>query len=260
MSDVGKLFITGVVCLGLGAVAGNYLPFKMQTAENGTKVMQEINADKVKAIVADYIAENPEKLVESLQGLQQREFIAQQEKTAAGLEEHLPAVFDDTNSPTVGTGGSGIVIAEFFDYKCGYCKRMAGTVQKLLKKHPDVKIVFKEMPILSEGSRKAAKASLAVSYLASDRYMEYHMMLMQHQGEYTDDALKDYAGQLGIDVDAFLKEMNGDRVAKEIAVVADVAQKIGARGTPALVVGGELIPGAVPFEQIDARIADLKKK
>ena len=164
------------------------------------------------------------------------------------------------NSPTAGTGKSGIVIAEFFDYRCGYCKRMANTVQQLLEKHPDIKVVFKEFPILSEGSRKAAMASLAINYLKPKRYMDYHMMLMKHNGEYDQAALNDYAGQVQVDIAAFEKEMNGARVAKEIQAVADVAGKTGIQGTPALVLDGELIPGAIPFADVDARITALKAK
>ena len=172
------------------------------------------------------MASNPESIVASLQGMQEKSFEEQQKKTAGALKEHLPAVMKADNAPTAGTGESGIVIAEFFDYRCGYCKRIAESVKKLLEKHPDIKVVFREMPILSEGSRLAAQASLAVSYLSPSRYLEYHMMLMQHKGEYTQAALNDYAGQLGVKADALLKEMNGARVNKEIADVADIAEKI----------------------------------
>ncbi len=253
MSDSGKLLLTGVACLAIGAIAGNFLP-------TGTSSADGIDKNEVEAIVANYISSNPEKIVESLQGMQAKAAAEQQAKTAGALKNHLSTIMDDTNAPTAGTGKSGIVIAEFFDYRCGYCKRMANTVQQLLEKHPDIKVVFKEFPILSEGSRKAAMASLAINYLKPERYMDYHMMLMKHQGDYTDSALKDYAGQVQVDIAAFEKEMNGQRVAKELQAVADVANKTGIQGTPALVLDGELIPGAIPFADVEARIAALKAK
>lgn len=255
MSDTSKIVITGVACLALGALAGNYLPIgNFGSAAGG------VSEDRVRGIVAEYIANNPEHIIDSLQSLQRRSAVEQQAKTIGALKENLAALQSDENAPSVGTDESGITLVEFFDYHCGYCKRMSGTVQKVLKAHPDVKFVFREFPILSEDSHRASQAALAISYLAPERYLEYHMMLMQHQGEFSQQALNDYAGQVQVDLDAFQKEMNGERVAKELQQVQDLAAKVGIQGTPALVIGEELIPGAIPFNDLDARIKALKEQ
>lgn len=253
MSDTGKLVVTGIACLALGAVAAQYIP-----ALSGATASGDVDESKVKAIVADYIADNPEKLVQSLQSLQQRAAVDQQQQMQEAVKANLDAIKDDTNAPVAGTGESGITLVEFFDYNCGYCKRMAGTIKTVLKAHPDVKIIFREFPILSESSQLAAQAALAVYHLKPEKYLDYHMMLMQHQGQYDMDSLKDYAGQVQVNLSAWQKEMNSERVMKEIQAVSEVAQKSGIQGTPAIVIGDELIPGAVPFAELDKRIKALK--
>ena len=255
MSETGKLVVTGIACLALGAVAAQYLPLG-----NITGSTAGVDESKVKAIVASYIADNPDKLVESLQSLQQRAAVDQQQQMQKSVQDNLAALKDSTDAPTAGTGASGITIVEFFDYNCGYCKRMANTMKTVLEAHPDIKVVFREFPILSETSQLAAQASLAISYLKPAKYLEYHMMLMQHKGQYDIAALKDYAGQVQVDIAAFEKEMNGERVMKQIQNVNDLANTSNIQGTPAIIIGDELIPGAVPFAEVDKRIKALKAK
>jgi protein-disulfide isomerase len=255
MSDMGKIILTGTACLALGLVAGHYIPTVSETSSSGS-----IDRGEVEQIVADYIADNPGQIIASLQGMQQREAEKEQAKRTDAVKNNLEALYDDSNSPSIGSDESGITLVEFFDYRCGYCKRISDTVQKVAEAHPDVKIVFKEFPILSEDSRKAAQAALAVAYLKPERYLDFHMMLMKHQGDYDLESLKDYAGKIEVDLAAFEKEMAGERVLKEIQTVEDLAGELGVQGTPAIVIGEELIPGAIPFEELDRRIKALKQR
>lgn len=252
MNNNLKLIIIALVCLGVGAVAGNYIP--LGSLSGG------MNEAKVKTIVADYIAENPEKIIESLQGMQAKSAQDMHSKASEAVKSHLDALGDDENSPVIGSDESGITIVEFFDYHCGYCKRMSDTIQRAVKAHPDVKFIFKEFPILSDESTQAARASLAVYYLNPKRYFDFYMMLMKHQGSFTQEALDDYAGQAQVDLDAFHKEMQSERVTNELKATQELAAEIGVQGTPALVVGEDFIPGAIPFADLDAHIKALKEK
>lgn len=256
MSDIAKLAAVGIGCLALGIFGGNYLQPSADEATSGAAIDEE----RVQAIVSDYISNNPEKIVESLQSMQAKAMEEQRAQMQNAVKNNLPALKAVGNSPVVGDVNSKITLVEFFDYNCGHCKRMAETVQTVLKAHPDVKVVFKEFPILSEASQLAAQAALAVHFLKPEKYLEYHMMLMKHRGQYTLEALKDYAGQIQLDLDAFEKEAKSVRVAKELQAVQDIATKSGIQGTPALVIGDELIPGAAPFADIDQRIKALKGK
>lgn len=255
MSDTSKMIVTGVACLALGAVAGSYLPMGNLTGSG-------VNTDKVKTIIADYIADNPEKIIESLQAMQQKSASEQQAQAQNAVKDNMAALLNDTNSPTAGTGTSGITLVEFFDYNCGYCRRMEKTMHKIMQAHPDIKIIFKEFPIFSEDSHshRAAQAALAIYYLSPKRYVDFHSMLMQHKGDYTQQELNDYAGQVQVNLDDFQKEMNSKRVAQEIQKVNELASKLGVQGTPAIVIGDELIPGAMPFNEVDKRIKALKDK
>ncbi len=257
MSDISKLVVTGVACLALGAVA--VIGF---TNINPITTTSNVNAKEadIEAIVARYIEQNPEKLVESLQNFQTKMVEKQQQDAGQAVQENIDVLTSYENSPSIGTGESGVTIVEFFDYNCGYCKRMEPTVKEVLAAHPDIRFVFKEFPILSEGSQLASKAALAINYINPDKYMEYHSMLMQHKGQYDIAALKDYAGQVQVNLIEFEKEMNGERVAKELQQNQEIAAKVGVQGTPALIIGNELVPGAIPFADLDSRIKSLKEQ
>lgn len=256
MSETIKTAIIAILFLALGFGGAYVLPGS--SFINGNMAGDALDRAEVTQIVEDYIATHPEHIIASLQSLQQRSAQKQEQEMTAAVKNNLAAIRNDDSSPSVGGEDSDIVLVEFFDYRCGYCKRLAGTVKKVLEAHPDIKFVFKEYPILSDGSRKAAQASLALYYLAPEKYLDFHMTLMDHQGEYTQEALNEYASQQGVDVAKFEEMMSNERVLTEIAKVSDLAEAISVRGTPALVIGEELIPGAVPFDVIDEKIKALK--
>ena len=252
MSQLSKQILTGTACLIAGAAIGNYLPFSFNPTAMAVSDM------KLDQKIESFIRKNPEVIVESLQDLQRKAFEERQQAKLDAVADHLEAIQDSSVSPSVGTGESGIILVEFFDYHCGYCKKAASAVRKVHETHPDVKIVFKEFPILSKNSRLAAEAALAVSKLAPAKYYEFHDLLMAHTGEYNDESLGKMVEKIGVTLDALKTEMKTEWVAKEIQTVSDLAEAVGITGTPAIVIGGELIPGAVPFAELDRRIKALK--
>ena len=213
-------------------------------------MVDKYTAKGVKKVIAD----NPELLMASLQSQQKVAYEKQMKKAAAGLKDHGEALREDADSPVVGPKDAKVTLIEFFDYHCGYCKKVTPAFEQALKENDDVRVIFKEFPILSEDSRLAAKASLAVSKLKPESYFEFHKLLMEHRSEYTEAAINGYAEKVGISADALKKEMAADWIEKELAEVADLAGKVGIQGTPGIIIGDELIPGAMEYEAMKFRI------
>lgn len=201
----------------------------------------------IEDVVRNYILENPEIIVQALDILQQREEMAAAERQRQVIAERADQVFDG-GSPFIGNPDGDVVLVEFFDYNCGYCKRMLDPVNQLVEDDSDLKIVMKEFPILADSSMTSARAALAAR--EQGLYEEYHNALMAHRGELSDEVIFGLAEDVGLDVGQLRKDMESEAVAREISANMELARALGVRGTPAFVIGGELIPGAVGYEAL----------
>lgn len=201
----------------------------------------------IEDVVRNYILENPQIIVEALDILQAREQAAAAERQRQVIEERGDQLMGGS-SPFIGNPDGDVVLVEFFDYNCGYCKRMLEPMNQLVEEDSGLKIVMKEFPILAESSMVAARAALAAQ--EQDLYHAYHNALMGHRGSLDEGVIFDLAEEVGLDVDRLRRDMESEAVAQEITANLELARALGVRGTPAFVIGGELIPGAVGYDAL----------
>ena len=173
----------------------------------------------------------------------------QVKKAIAANKEEL---FNDENSPVVGNKHGKKVVVEFFDYNCGYCKKMLPNILQILEKDKDVKIIFKELPILGPTSITAALAAVTVHDTNPDKYFKFHQELMTSEGQKTDDVIKQVAAKAGINGDKLLKDMKDKKYSDMLAKNTALAQALGIRGTPSLIAGDQFIRGMVTADVLDA--------
>lgn len=208
----------------------------------------------VQDIIQQEINDHPEMLVKALQSYQ----VKQRETQLAEMGKNLSKVQDqlkgDNSAPTIGNPKGDVTVVEFFDYHCGYCKHVTPTITKLLEEDKNIRFVFKEFPILSPDSETAAKAALAVYRIAPAKYFQFHSELMQNNGAFDDAYLGAQAQKFGISLDKLKKEMANPAVAAEIESTRAMANDLGIRGTPAFIIGGQLVPGSMEFDEIKAKI------
>ncbi len=263
-SQNNKAILAGVICAVVGTAGGYYInehnllakPGESGKSDGGS--LSDAQKSEVEDIVKDVISENPELLMASLKSMEKKMYEKQMAKAAEGLKNYKKELLEDKNSPVAGAKNAKVTIVEFFDYHCGYCKKVAPTMKRVLEEHDDVRIVFKEFPILSPDSHNAARAALAVYSLKPEKYFDFHQMLMEHRAEYSDATLQDFASKLGIDAEDLQKAMKSDAIEDELKQATDLAQKLGIQGTPAIIVGDELIPGAVEYDALEFRIKAAK--
>jgi protein-disulfide isomerase len=156
----------------------------------------------------------------------------------------------------MGNADAGTVVVEFFDYNCPYCKRAANDVKALLAADSDIKVVYREWPILGEGSVLAARAALAAH--AQGKYEEMHWALMEIQGRAEEASILAAARSVGLDVAKLIDDMESDAVNSHLAVSQGLARDLGFTGTPAFVIGDALVPGAVPLDELQELVAQAR--
>ncbi len=228
------------------------------TASWSTASAQEQRSqEEIEKIVRDYLLREPEIVYEAIQLLQAR----QQEEEAARRRDMLsqlaPEIFNNPDDPVAGNLDGDVTLVEFFDYQCGYCRRMAPSLQALMRDDTDLRVVFKELPVLGPDSVTAARAALAASKVAPDRYQSFHFALMD-ASDLSEATILAEAESVGIDPAALKEAMQSEEVAQAIQRNLQVAGSLGINGTPSFIVGETIIPGAVPIEHLTQLIDDVR--
>lgn len=204
-------------------------------------------ADKkaIEQIVHDYILENPEVIEDALIKLTELQSQRETEAARKAIADNMDQIYNSSADYSIGPDDAAVTLVEFFDYRCGYCKRSLDWTMALPEEFDGkVRVVFKEFPILSAESEKAALAALAAG--EQGKYAEMHRELMQMDNStgFDPEDIDAAAERAGVDVARMRADMGSVRLQKVIADNKSLARKIGADGTPAFFVGTEHIAGA----------------
>lgn len=217
---------------------------------------QSLTEEQVKELALEAILENPQIIMEAIALLEQERAAAQVAASAEVLSSQRDFLENDPNAPSIGPADASAVVVEFFDYNCPYCKRAAGDVKALLAADSDVRVVYREWPILGEGSVLAARAALAAR--AQGKYDEMHNALMGLRGRAEDASIMAAARGLDLDLEKLIADMESDEVNAHLAASQELAQGLGITGTPAFVIGDALVPGAVPLAELETLVARVR--
>jgi protein-disulfide isomerase len=218
---------------------------------------QELDEARIKELVYQAIRENPEIILEAVAILQKREEEARNASAASVLESQRDLIERDPNAPVLGNPDGDVTVVEFFDYNCPYCKRVAPIVKQLIEDDPNIRLVYREWPILGEGSVFAARAALAAR--KQGKYEEFHWAMMNLRGRAEEATVMRVAAQIGLDIDQLRKDMNAPEVQEHIQVSMALTRALGFNGTPSFVIGDALVPGFVEREQLEAYVAEARK-
>lgn len=213
---------------------------------------------EIETIIRDYLRTHPEVVMEALQEMQRREGEARRRQAAEAVRANLAELTQDPASPVGGNPQGTVTVVEFFDYQCGYCKRQHAAMKQLLQADPDVRLVYKELPILGATSLFAARAALAAQ--KQGKYEALHSALMATDERLSEPGVLQLAAQIGLDVARLEKDMADPSVAAALERNAQLQRALNIRGTPALVIGTEFIAGAADLETLKALVARARAK
>ncbi|MGB3246377.1 MAG: DsbA family protein [Sulfitobacter sp.] len=221
--------------------------------------MSESERSQFRAEVRAYLMDNPEVIMEAVELLQNREANAQAQSDLTLVSANAEAIFEDGYSWIGGNPEGDIVLVEFLDYRCGYCKKAHSEVADLLEKDGNIKLIVKELPILGEQSLLASRFAVATKLVAGDdSYKALHDALMAFNGDVTLASLGRLASTFGLDTDAIEAHMDSDEVSREISETRALAQTLQINGTPTFVMQDELLRGYLPFDQMQAMVAEKR--
>jgi len=239
------------------ALLGGMLTFSSVAAE-----MSPTEQANIEKVVHQYLVSHPEILIEMSNALRAKQETQQADTDKELLKQHANQIFKQADDPVAGNPQGSLTIVEFVDYNCGYCKRSAPLVQKLLKKDKEIRYIYKEFPILSDTSVYASKAALAVNALYPAKYEAFHNALMAHQGALkTNDDVVSIAKSLGLDWSKISVKANDPAIDKKIAMNHAMAQTLNITGTPAFIIGDQLLRGAPQsLEMLEDSVKQARNK
>ena len=217
----------------------------------------DLPVEAIRQIVRDYLLEQPELLIEVQQALQAKRDAQEALQAQQAIQRYRDEIFADPEAPVAGNPEGAIVLVEFFDYRCGYCRRVKPTLETLLAENDDLRLAFKEFPILGPESRLAARAALAAR--AQGLYEPFHWALLGADGPFDLDHILEVARSVGLDDERLVRDMEEPAIDTLIEQNAVLASALGIRGTPAFVVGDSMIRGALPLAQFRTAIADARQ-
>lgn len=217
-----------------------------------------ITEARVRELVRETILANPEILMEAIAILEER--AAQDRVTASAdiIAAQRQLLERDSNAPVLANPDGDVTIVEFFDYNCPYCRRAVPAVEGLIEADPGIRLVYREWPILGEGSVFAARAALAARQQGF--YEEFHWALMGMNGRAEERSVLRIAEEVGLDIDQLRADMEAPEVAEHIETSIRLADLLGITGTPTFILGDNLVPGAVEQDVLQRLVDEVREE
>ena len=228
--------------------------FLAAIATPSMSLADELSDARIKELVYEAILENPEIIMEAVRLLEERQQQEQQSAATAVLRDERERLERDPNAIVLGNPDGDVTVVEFFDYNCPYCRRVMPQVDALVVGDPNVRLVYREWPILGDGSVFAARAALAAR--KQDKYEAFHVAMMSMQGRAEEASVLRVAREVGLDINQMRQDMQAPEVDEHIQTSMELTRSLGFNGTPSFVIGDALIPGFVEsdvlLEQVEA--------
>ncbi|MDD9340640.1 MAG: DsbA family protein [Providencia heimbachae] len=210
---------------------------------------------QVRKLVRDTLIENPEILEEAIVALQAKQGEKQQAQMQETLKAEHNALYNDPTSPRIGAKDAKLVLVSFTDFNCPFCKRFDPQLVELVKNNPDVAVVIKYLPFKGQTSLDSSQLVMTLWQEDPKAFEALHHKFMQKQGMLTDANIKEALKATGNE-----KLKASDKSREGIRTNMMLAEKLGVNGTPATLVGDELIPGAIDAQQFEAIVKDQLAK
>jgi len=234
---------SGLLLASLPARAGSFTP--AQRAE-------------IVGILRDALRSDPTILRDAEQALQADDHARLDEAGRAAITRDRKALLSDPADAVAGNPAGDVTVVEFYDTHCPFCRRMEPTIAALLKADPNVRLVYKDLPILGPSSLLEARALLAAQRQGG--YLRLQQAFMRTSDESTPESIRAEAEREGLDGVRLLRDMEDPAIRARLDANARLANDLNVQGTPVLVIGQQMIPGAVDLADLRAAIAQVRRR
>lgn len=227
---LGAFVLAAVLGAGLFAAAQAVVPGGIGDADRA----------RMERVVHEYLLEHPEVLPEAMERLREREMVT-------AITENEGAIHEPYQGAWAGNPQGDVSVVVYMDYACGFCRASLPAIEELLRRDSNVRVVYREFPILSDESVLAARWALAAA--EQGKYRGFHDALFAI-GRPTEAAIQRAAQTAGLDIAKARAAINTPRVEDEIRRNHAIAQSLGINGTPAWIVGNRVYSGVQNFNQL----------
>lgn len=241
------LILLGIVLVMAGA-AGGWIWQSHRLGKDPAAALSGKDRAAIERVVRDYILSNPQILPEAMGELRKQE----NAKQLAGVQDDVEKPFPGA---ILGNPEGKVTLVEFTDFACGYCRQSVEEIDALIARHPDLKVVVRELPILSPASADAAKMALAAA--AQGRYAQFHKAMFA-AGKPGPETIEAAAQAAGLDMSKARQAIADPRMEAELAKNLEMARQLGFNGTPSWVIGDQIISGAVGRDQLSKAIEEAR--
>ena len=218
----------------------------------------DVLQDKFEKRVKAYLLDHPEVIIEAANRYESKQAAQRETEAQVVLRARAEEVFRDKASPIAGNPSGDATLVEFFDYNCPYCRRLVPIMEKLINADPQLRVVYKEFPILGPNSVFAAKAALAAN--EQGKYVPFHDGLFQLRGATEPDAVMEVAGKVGVDIERLKSDMKQPAIQAALEKNLALAQALRINGTPGFVIGDQILRGATDLTALQKLIRASRDK
>ncbi len=226
----------------------------------------------IETIVHNYLLKHPDVLTEVMKAQQQQQHRKQQALTLKAAVANQTALFDAADTQIDGNPNGTVTLVEFFDYQCVHSAHFyqQKVVANLIKNNPDLRVIYKDYPIFGTASVYAAKAAMAANEQGQYLLMRAGIFNIDKiEGKLTPKDVDTVAKRLNLDLERYHQAVNGDAVHTHLMATVQLANTLGIKGTPALVIAPtptsgdpngktSFIPAVVPIHQLQQAIDAAK--
>jgi protein-disulfide isomerase len=207
-------------------------------------------------ILREAMRQDPSILRDAMAALELSDTRDREVAQRSAITANAAALLRDAADPVRGNPEGAVTVVEFVDPRCGYCKQMQPAMEQLLRRQRDVRLVVKDLPILGPNSVLASRALLAAQ--RQNKYGELMDVLMRLREEPTEPVLRREAERLGLDWARLRRDMDDPTIQARLAANLRLAQALRIEGTPALVIGERLVPGAVDLAALERFVGEAR--
>ena len=223
---------------------------------NATDKSVNMSKDALGEAIRIYLLENPAVMAEVFENTQKYLIAEDEKRQSEKIKKNIDALYYDKRDFSIGSPDAPITVVEFFDYNCGYCKRTFPDIMKLTQKNPDVRVVFKEFPILGPASEQAARAALASK--SKGKYFAIHQSLLNATGNVSGAALSTLIEKHGLNADEIVTRGKKKVIDAHIMDIRNLAKSLGVNGTPAFIIDNQLFSGALSYDKMQSLIDEIR--
>jgi len=208
-------------------------------------------------IVRGALKTDPSILRDAVTALQAEDSAHEAEEAKSMIASRQKELINHFGDPEAGNPHGDVTVVEFYDPRCPYCRKMLPGIDALLQKDHGIRLVYKDIPVLGAPSVLESRAIVAAQKQSA--YLKMQGALMKDSSQPSEASIRATAQSLGLDANKLLADMNSAETTQKIRDNLTLMHDLKLQGTPAFVVGSQLIPGMVDAGQLEDAVADARK-